>query len=73
MVLSLLMAGIFIAFLIVSRRYKLRMRSDVIPYHMFAENQFESNYMNKTENGAENTNTPIDSPDEVQYAINTYL
>ena len=33
----------FVIFLLVSKRYKLRKRDDVIPYYMFAEGQFESN------------------------------
>ena len=35
-------------FLFVSKWYKLRKRDDVIPYHMFAEDQFESNYRQET-------------------------
>ena len=35
--------AMFFLFLILSKRYKLRARDDVIPYNMFAENQFESN------------------------------
>ena len=31
-------------FVFVAKRYKLRVRNEVIPYHMFAEDQFESNY-----------------------------
>ena len=34
----------FVVFLFLSKWYKLRKRDDVIPYNMFAENQFESNY-----------------------------
>ena len=34
----------FVMFVFVSKWYKLRKRDDVIPYHMFAEDQFESNY-----------------------------
>ena len=34
----------FVIFLLVSKWYKLRKRDDVIPYHMFAEDQFESDY-----------------------------
>ena len=30
-----------------SKWYKLRKRDDVIPYHMFVEDQFESNYAQK--------------------------
>ena len=41
---ALLMFGSCLAFLILSRQYKLRKRNDIIPYHMFAEDQFESNY-----------------------------
>ena len=36
--------AMFVLFVLVSRRYSLRKRNDVIPYHMFAEDQFESNY-----------------------------
>ena len=34
----------FIIFVLVSKWYKLRKRDDVIPYYIFAEDQFESNY-----------------------------
>ena len=34
---------LFVIFLFVSKWYKLRKRQDIIPYHMFAEVQFESN------------------------------
>ena len=34
----------FVIFVFLSKWYKLRKRDDVIPYHMFAENQFESNH-----------------------------
>ena len=34
----------FVIFVLLSKWYKLRKRDDVIPYHMFAEDQFESNY-----------------------------
>ena len=44
MFFSLLMLGTFIAFLLVSKWYKLRKRNEIIPYHMFAENHFERNY-----------------------------
>ena len=37
------LVAFFILFVFVSKWYKLRKRNDVIPYHMFAENQFESN------------------------------
>ena len=36
--------GFFMLYLFLSKRYKLRQRDEPIPYHMFAENQFESNY-----------------------------
>ena len=36
---------LFVMFVFVSKWYKLRKRDDVIPYHMFAEDQFESNHM----------------------------
>ena len=39
---------LFVIFLFVSKWYKLRKRDDVIPYHMFAEDQFESNYRQET-------------------------
>ena len=35
---------VLVLFVILSKRYKLRVRDDVIPYNMFAENQFESDY-----------------------------
>ena len=40
----LVMTALFATFLFLSKRYKLRKRDEVIPYHMFAEDQFESNY-----------------------------
>ena len=43
-VLFVTISGFFISFIFLSKRYKLRKRDDVIPYHMFAENEFESNY-----------------------------
>ena len=42
--LSALSLCLFVLFLFVSKRYKLRQRNEVIPYHMFAENQFEKDY-----------------------------
>ena len=42
--LSVIAVGVFVLFVFVSKRYKVRVRNDVIPYHMFAEDQFESNY-----------------------------
>ena len=39
----------FVMFLFVSKWYKLRKRDDVIPYHKFAEDQFESNYRQESE------------------------
>ena len=44
LVITVVTFGIFVLFIFVSRRYKLRKRNDVILYHMFAENEFESNY-----------------------------
>ena len=37
-------SGFFIFFVLLSQRYKLRKRDDAIPYHIFAENEFENNY-----------------------------
>ena len=31
-------------FVLVSKWYKLRIRDDIVPYHLFAEDNFESNY-----------------------------
>ena len=42
--LSALSLCVFLLYLFVSKRYKLRERNEVIPYHTFAEKQFESNY-----------------------------
>ena len=46
-VLYIVSCVVILAFLVIfmflSKWYKLRKRDDVIPYHMFAENQFESN------------------------------
>ena len=42
--ISVIAVGVFVLFVFVSKRYRLRVRNDVIPYHMFAEDQFESNY-----------------------------
>ena len=42
--LSALSLCVFVLFLIVSKRYQLRQRNEVIPYHMFAENRFENDY-----------------------------
>ena len=39
----------FILFVFISKRYQLRKRDDVIPYHMFAENYFENNYHRERE------------------------
>ena len=47
--LSLISVGVFALFVFVSKRYKLRVRNDIIPYHMFAEDQFESNYKQETD------------------------
>ena len=44
---SVMSLVVFVLFAIVARRYKLRQRNDIIPYHMFAENQFESDYRQK--------------------------
>ena len=41
---TLVMLTIFILFVIVSKKYKLRKRDDIVPYHMFAEEYFEKNY-----------------------------
>ena len=46
-VISVMNLGVFVLYVIVSRRYKLRQRNDIIPYHLFAENQFESDYRQK--------------------------
>ena len=40
--LSVVMLVLFAVFVLLSKWYKLRKRDDVIPYHMFAEDQFES-------------------------------
>ena len=40
---SVAQIAFFVMFVLVSKWYKLRKREDVIPYHMFAEDQFESN------------------------------
>ena len=34
----------FVLFVDLSKRYELRKREEAIPYHKFAENQFESDY-----------------------------
>ena len=39
----------FILFVFISKRYQLRKRDDVIPYHMFAEDYFENNYHRERE------------------------
>ena len=43
-VTSVLMLGLFPLFVFASKRYKLRKRDDIIPYHLFAEEQFERDY-----------------------------
>ena len=40
--LSVAILAVFAVFVLLSKWYKLRKRNDVIPYHMFAEDQFES-------------------------------
>ena len=37
----------FVLFLFLSNKYKLRQTDKPIPYHMFIENQFDSNYKQK--------------------------
>ena len=39
----------FLVFVYAATWYKLRKRDDVIPYHMFAEDQFESDYRQERE------------------------
>ena len=46
-VISVMNLGVFVLYVIVSRQHKLRQRNDIIPYHMFAENQFEGDYRKK--------------------------
>ena len=41
---TIMTAALLVLFVVVSWRYKLRKRDDVIPYHMFAEKYFEKNY-----------------------------
>ena len=41
---SVITAALLIIFVITSRWYKLRKRDDIVPYHMLAENYFETNY-----------------------------
>ena len=41
---ALVMLTVFILFVIVSKKYKLRRRDDIVPYHLFAEEYFEKNY-----------------------------
>ena len=41
---TLVILTLFILFVIVSKRYKLRKRDDIVPYHMFAEEYFEKNH-----------------------------
>ena len=42
--LSVIGVGVFVLFVFLAKRYRLRVRNDVIPYRLFAEDQFESNY-----------------------------
>ena len=51
-----LMAGVFLIFVLVSKWYRLRKRDDIIPYHMFAEDQFESDYRQEEKWLRERTN-----------------
>ena len=51
-----LMAGVFLIFVLISKWYKLRKRDDIIPYHMFAEDQFESDYRQEQKWLRERTN-----------------
>lgn len=37
----------FLLFVLVSRKYKLRKRDDIVPYHLLAEEVFEKNYQRK--------------------------
>ena len=39
---------LLVIFLFASKWYKLSKRDDVIPYHTFAEDEFESNYRQET-------------------------
>ena len=48
-IISILMLALLPLFILISKWYKLRKRDDIIPYHMFAEQQFESNYRQKRE------------------------
>ena len=41
---SLITFALLAFFVLISKWYKLRKRNDVIPYHLFAEDNFESNY-----------------------------
>ena len=41
---SVVLVVFIVLFALASKWYKLRKRDDVIPYHMFAEDQFETNY-----------------------------
>ena len=41
---AVITAVLLVLFAVVSWRYKLRKRDDIIPYHMFAEKYFETNY-----------------------------
>ena len=43
-VISVMSLGVFVLSVVVASRHKLRQRNDIIPYHMFAENQFESDH-----------------------------
>ena len=48
-VIFTIISSFFILFVFLSKRYKLRQRDDAIPYHVFAENEFESNYKQERE------------------------
>ena len=50
---SLVLVVFTVLFALASKWYKLRKRDDVIPYHMFAEDQFESNYRQESNWGKE--------------------
>ena len=49
MIFSVIIFIAFILFVFISKRYQLRKRDDVIPYHMFAEDYFENNYRRESE------------------------
>ena len=41
---SVLTLFVFLFFILVSKKYKLRKRDDIVPYYLFAEGTFEKNY-----------------------------